>query len=124
LEILHKAAYRNGPLANRILAHSFEIGHVGHKKLEGYAKSRLLTSEAVLVGVNVDHSDLVNYAQQQSAIGEGKASSAKQSPYLGGDSRQQGPTSIAHVLIAGEGAPSTDSKAVAVQQVLAALIGS
>jgi len=124
LELLHKAAYRNGSLASPILSHPFEVGKVSYKALDRYAKSRLLTSEAVLFGVNVEHSDLMNYAQQQSAIGEGKASGAKSSPYVGGDSRQQGPTSIAHVLIGGEGAPSTDSKAVAVQQVLAALIGS
>ncbi|KAI6192286.1 Cytochrome b-c1 complex subunit 2, mitochondrial [Aphelenchoides bicaudatus] len=124
LELLHKAAYRNGSLANPILAQSYEADHACHKKLSKYSNSRLLTSEAVLFGVNVNHDDLVNYASQQSVIGEGKAQGATASPYKGGDARLAGPSSIAHVLIGGEGAAVSDSKAVATQAVLAALIGS
>lgn len=106
------------------MAHSFEVGKANYEQLTNYAQSRLLTSEAILLGVNVEHNDLVSYASQQSVIGEGKGSGATQSQYRGGDARQQGPTSVAHVLIGGEGAPASDSKAVATQYVLAALIGS
>lgn len=115
---------RNGSLATSSLAQPYEAGHYSHKKLIAYSKARLLTSEAVLLGVNVNHDDLLNYASQQSVIGEGKASGAPESPYIGGDARQFGPSSVAHVLIAGEGAPCTDSKALATQYVLAALMGS
>jgi hypothetical protein len=116
--------YRNGSLASPLWAQPFEVGKVSHKKLSSYAKARLLTSEAVLLGVNVEHTDLLNYASQQSAIPEGKGSGAVNSAYQGGDSRLSGPTNVAHVLIGGEGVGSSDSKALATQHVLAALIGS
>lgn len=116
--------FRNGSLAIPLLAQPFEIGKPSYEKLSKYAKARLLTSEAVLFGVNVDHTDLLNYAHQQSVIGEGKATGAQQSQYRGGDARLQGPSNVAHVLIGGQGAASSDSKAVATQYVLASLIGS
>ncbi|KAI6223785.1 Cytochrome b-c1 complex subunit 2, mitochondrial [Aphelenchoides fujianensis] len=124
LDLFHKSAYRNGGLGIPLLAQPFQQ-HVDHHKLAAFARSRLVASEAVLLGVNVDHSDLLNYASQQSAVREGKAGSPAESPYIGGlDTRQEGPTSVAHVLIGGEGTGLKDQKAVAVQEVLAALIGA
>jgi len=123
LELLHKAAYRNGPLAVPILAHPFEIGKVNHKQLQNYAASRLVTGSAVLVGVNVKHEDLLTYATHQGVIPESRATPAKESPYKGGDTRLSGPTNVSHVIVAGEGASLGDVKGMAVQHVLAALIG-
>ncbi|KAI6204480.1 hypothetical protein M3Y94_00678900 [Aphelenchoides besseyi] len=122
LDLFHKSAYRNGSLATTVLAHSGQ-NHIDNRQIESFAHSRLLTGEAVLFGINVDHSDLLNYAGQQSAIREGKAASATESPYIGNqDTRREALTSTAHVLIGGEGAGLNNRSAVAVQEVLAQLI--
>ncbi|CAD5233965.1 unnamed protein product [Bursaphelenchus xylophilus] len=123
VDLVHRAAYRNGPLANSVNARPHEVGKISVKQLEAFSASRLVSGEAVLLGVNVEHSDLLGYAQAQNVISEGRGKDAVPSPYLGGDARTVGPSSIAHVVIAGEGAGLKDTKAVAVQRVLAALVG-
>lgn len=142
LENLHAAAYRyflfnlfknllflnffrNGCLANPLLSPIQKVGKINYKDLSAYASSRLVASEAVIVGVNVDHSVLVDYASSQGAIAEGGAKkSASPSPYFGGDSRVHGNTSLAHIIIAGQGAKLSDEKSVAVFAVLAEVIGN
>ena len=49
VENLHKNAYREGPLGNSILAPAHRIGKINNKQLGLFAKSRLVTSESVLV---------------------------------------------------------------------------
>ncbi|CAD5230636.1 unnamed protein product [Bursaphelenchus okinawaensis] len=123
VDLVQRAAYRNGSLATPVNAQPHELGKVTFKQLEAFSNSRLVSGEAVLLGVNVEHSDLLGYAQAQTAVGEGRGKEAAPSPYIGGDIRVAGPSSLAHVVIAGEGAGLKDVKAVAVQKVLAALVG-
>lgn len=115
--------FRHGSLANSVNAEPHEIGKFSYKQLVNFSNSRLVSGEAVLLGVNVEHSDLLGYAQAQGAVTEGRGQSALASPYVGGTQIIPGPGSFAHVIIAGEGASLKDNKAVAVQKVLASLIG-
>jgi len=80
-------------------------------------------SEAVLVGVNVDHSVLLEYAAKRNQKQSQAAKEAQPSKYFGGESRLQDGTSVAHVAIAGQGGKLSDVKSVAVQSVLGFVIG-
>lgn len=101
----------------------FRAGHFDFRKLDQFARSRLVAGEAAIVGINVDHSILLQFANEQSAIPEGRGSSAAASPYIGGDARELTGSQLAHVAIAGNGVGLNSGKAYAVQQVLAAAIG-
>jgi len=56
-------------------------------------------------------------------VPDGAGHPANPSPFLGGEVRQFGPGKLAHIAIVGEGAAFKDDKAVAIQAVLAQLIG-
>ncbi|CAK5116948.1 unnamed protein product [Meloidogyne enterolobii] len=125
-ENLHRAAFRNGSLANQLLCKSYEIGsdtNVGHKRLQSYVLSRWKSAETALIGVNIDHSLLLEYAADHRVVPDGAGHPANPSPFLGGEVRQFGPGKLAHIAIVGEGAAFKDEKAVAIQSVLAQLIG-
>uniref|UniRef100_A0A0N4ZL75 Peptidase_M16 domain-containing protein n=1 Tax=Parastrongyloides trichosuri TaxID=131310 RepID=A0A0N4ZL75_PARTI len=124
IEALHKAAFRSGSLGNFTLSKPHNIGKVNYKQLEDFAKSRLLTGEAAIVGINVDHNLLLQYASEQITLAEGKGKEPKASPYKGGEVRMCGPGDLAHVVVAAEGGKMTDLKSVATQSVLASLIAS
>lgn len=92
--------------------------------MAAFAKSRLITSQAVIVGVNVDHSILTDYANTQHSISEGfTAKETQPSLYYGGDARVYGDTPLAHVIIAGNGAKLADQKSAATFAVLSYIIG-
>lgn len=65
--------------------------------------SRLVSGEAAIVGVNVNHSDLLSYATEQAPIVAGKGLPAPASKYIGGEVRQAARGSLAHVAVAGQG---------------------
>ncbi|KAE9552712.1 hypothetical protein FO519_004078 [Halicephalobus sp. NKZ332] len=123
VELLHKGAFRNGSLGNSNFSPCFKAGKLGFQKLVNFAQSHLVSGEAAVVGINVDHSILLQFASEQSSIPDGRGSAVPASPYIGGDSRQATGTQLAHVAIAGAGVGLNDAKGVAVQQVLAAAIG-
>lgn len=123
IELLHRGAYRNGSLANCNYSPSFRAGHFDFRQLEQFARSRLVAGEAAIVGINVDHSILLQFANEQNSILDGRGSAAPSSPYIGGDSRELTGSSLAHVAIAGAGVGLNSGKSYAVQQVLAAAIG-
>uniref|UniRef100_A0A7E4VRK3 Peptidase_M16 domain-containing protein n=1 Tax=Panagrellus redivivus TaxID=6233 RepID=A0A7E4VRK3_PANRE len=125
VELLHRAAYRNGSLANSTIAPLYTAGKVSPKKLAKFAANRLVASETAIVGVNVDHSLLLQFANEQNVIPAGAGSSSiPASPYIGGDSREASGTPLAHVAIAGAGVGLNDARGVAVQAVLSAAIGA
>jgi hypothetical protein len=65
LENLHRAAFRNGSLAQPLLAAPYQIGTEGtnrYRKLAGYVLSRWKSAESALIGVNIDHTLLLEYA--------------------------------------------------------------
>jgi hypothetical protein len=74
----------------------------------------------------IDNISLFHHSISQTEhkpVPEGNAHPANPSPFRGGDFRQPGPGSQAHVAVAGEGTGQNNEKAVAIQAVLCALIG-
>uniref|UniRef100_A0A1I7WZL8 Peptidase_M16 domain-containing protein n=1 Tax=Heterorhabditis bacteriophora TaxID=37862 RepID=A0A1I7WZL8_HETBA len=106
----------NTALTGGILDVKFRDGR--HYKNSLLSK-RFVSGEAVLVGVNIDHESLLNYATEQIPLNEGTATASPTSRYFGGEARKNfsGPSS--YVALAGKGAALSDTKSVAVQSVLA-----
>ncbi|VDP22825.1 unnamed protein product [Heligmosomoides polygyrus] len=122
-EDLHRAAYRNGPLARSVYAPKDAIGKITYKVLEEFAAKHFTTEQAVLFGMNIEHERMVLYGDSHAPINNGPKVDAADSPYKGGEWRRPAAGSMAHVLLAGEGAPLSNAKAMAVQAVLLASLG-
>uniref|UniRef100_A0A9J2NZ92 Peptidase M16 N-terminal domain-containing protein n=1 Tax=Ascaris lumbricoides TaxID=6252 RepID=A0A9J2NZ92_ASCLU len=123
-EKLHAAAFRNGPLGNQLYAKTAKIGKINSNQLIDFAASRLVSGNAVLVGVNVDHSQVLGYASTQLAIPEAAAKSTAPSQYRGGEVRHNAVLEMAHVAVVGEGASLQDHKGMAAQAVLSAALAN
>ncbi|VDK62766.1 unnamed protein product [Onchocerca ochengi] len=85
--------------------------------------SQMVTGNAVLVGVNIPHDQILDYAGTQFTLPEGNSISPKPSPYYGGEKRNKNLIKEAHVAIAGRGASLKNLKNLAVQAILSAAIG-
>ncbi|VDM49978.1 unnamed protein product [Toxocara canis] len=110
IEKLHSAAFRNGPLGNQLYAKSSKIGKITSNQLTDFAASRLVSGNGVLVGVNVDHSQVLTYASTQLTIPELASKATVTSRYRGGEVRHNATMRMAHVAIVGEGASLQDHK--------------
>ncbi|VDP13298.1 unnamed protein product [Onchocerca flexuosa] len=117
------AAFRNGSLGNYLYAKKKSIGKFSHRKMEKFAASQMVTGNAVLVGVNIPHDHVLDYAGTQFTLPEGNSISPKPSPYYGGEKRNKSLIKEAHVAIAGRGASLKNLKSLAVQAILSAAIG-
>ncbi|ETN68300.1 putative bacteriochlorophyll 4-vinyl reductase [Necator americanus] len=122
-EDLHRAAYRNGSLARSVYAPSTTIGKISYKALADFAAKHLTTGQAVLYGLNIEHDRMVQYGESHAPLNNGQKVDATPSPYKGGEWRRPSGGSLAHVLLAGEGAPLSNAKAMAVQAVLLSALG-
>ncbi|XGW35493.1 hypothetical protein V3C99_019038 [Haemonchus contortus] len=122
-EDLHRAAYRNGPLARSVYAPKSSIGKISYKALVDFAAKHLTTGQAILYGINIEHERMVLYGDSHAPIANGQKISPVPSPYKGGEWRRPAGGSMAHVLLAGEGAPLSNAKAMAVQAVLLSSLG-
>jgi ubiquinol-cytochrome c reductase core subunit 2 len=72
-------------------------------QLQHYVQSRFTTNRAAVVGVGVDHGDLVCFAQNLD-LESGAGPSDSAAKYSGGDVREDTADSLAHVAVAVEGA--------------------
>nr|CRZ21702.1 Bm5980 [Brugia malayi] len=122
LEDLHDAAFRSGSLGNYLYAKEETVGKFSHCKMEKFA-SQMVTGNAVLVGVNIPHDQILDYASSQFTLPEGSSILPKPSPYCGGEKRHKNLMKEAHVAIAGRGASLKSRKGLAVQAILSAAIG-
>ncbi|PAV55695.1 hypothetical protein WR25_03623 isoform B [Diploscapter pachys] len=114
-EDVHRAAYRNGSLANSVYAAKFQIGKFKYGEMVDFANKHFLSGNAVLYGANIDHETLKGYGSTHLDICQGGAVAPIKSPYKGGDWRRQAKSEWTHVLLAGEGAAGSDAKALATQ---------
>ncbi|XP_066991507.2 cytochrome b-c1 complex subunit 2, mitochondrial [Anabrus simplex] len=101
LELLHKAAYKSG-LGNSLFIPDYLIGKISSETMQHYVQSTFLTNRAAVVGVGVDHDELVACARNLCLeSGEGPQSSSK---FRNGEIRQDTGSQLAHVAVATEGA--------------------
>jgi hypothetical protein len=88
--------------------------------LEKYAAARMLSGEAALVGLNVDHSLLLSYAGEFLPMNEGQGLPAPKSPFLGGEVRVETEGSLSTVALGAEGSGLNNPKLAAAETVLCA----
>ncbi|RZC36189.1 cytochrome b-c1 complex subunit 2, mitochondrial, partial [Asbolus verrucosus] len=107
IDLLHKAAFRRG-LGNSLYSAKYQLGNISSETLQHYVASNFTTGRTAVVGLGVDHSQLVNYAQGLSLeTGEG---STTPSPYIGGEIRSDKGGNLAFVAIGGAGGALKDTK--------------
>lgn len=72
--------------------------------------SQMVTGNAVIVGVNILHDQILDYASSQFTLREGNGVTSKLSRYYGGEARHKSLMKDAHVAIAGQGASLKNMK--------------
>jgi ubiquinol-cytochrome c reductase core subunit 2 len=72
-------------------------------QLQHYVRSLFTTNRAAVVGVGVDHGDLLCFAQNL-ALDSGAGPGESAAKYYGGDARLDMADGLAHVAVAVEGA--------------------
>jgi ubiquinol-cytochrome c reductase core subunit 2 len=123
--LLHRAAYRNGPLGNPLLAPGGSNYRGKVHVLQKFAAEHLVSGDAALVGVNIDHELLLAYATQHAQVNEGKPALHAGSPYLGGQERKhKGSAQLSYVALTGQCAGLNDAKGVAAAAVFGSVVGS
>jgi predicted Zn-dependent peptidase len=123
IELLHSAAYRSGSLANSIVSPAYMIKKHSWPMITEYIAAHMNTNEACLIGVNVDHDQLLNYAQT-APYATGPAAPTNASPYLGGERRVQTGNNMTHVMIGGGTDGLNNVKGAATAAVFCALLGN
>ncbi|CAI2358205.1 unnamed protein product [Caenorhabditis sp. 36 PRJEB53466] len=78
---IHKAAYRNGGLANPIFSPCSKIGSLSTETLSRFANKHFVTGNGVLFATNAVHEDLVLYGENFSPIRQGNSVSTPSSAY-------------------------------------------
>ncbi|EFA00465.1 cytochrome b-c1 complex subunit 2, mitochondrial [Tribolium castaneum] len=120
IDLVHKAAFRRG-LGNSLYSAKYNLGNISSETLQHYVASNFLSGRAAVVGLGVDHSQLVKYAQGL-ALESGEGTS-NPSPYFGGEIRSDKGGDFAYVAIAGQGAPWKNSKEALAVSVLQKALG-
>jgi predicted Zn-dependent peptidase len=123
MELLHTAAYRSGTLANSVVSPAYMIKKHSWTMITDYIAAHMNTNAGCIVGVNVDHDQLLNYAQT-APFATCPPVEMIASPYLGGERRVHTGEAMTHVMIGG-GAPGLNNvKGVATAAVYCALLGN
>ncbi|CAB3411720.1 unnamed protein product [Caenorhabditis bovis] len=80
-EGIHRAAYRNGPLANSVYSPCSQIGKISTQTLSKFADDHLVSGNGIIFGTNIEQEQLILYAENYSPIRQGNAVSTPSSPY-------------------------------------------
>ena len=75
-------------------------------------KSRLVSGQAALIGINIGHEDMLTYVDLRMKMRNDPGKLGPPSKYVGGEMRYPVASDFAHVAIAGEGASIVDPKVV------------
>jgi len=107
-ELLHSAAYCNNTLGQSPLASQRSMSHFTPETVRSFMVDHFAPERMVLVGVNVEHSELSKWAMRSfadyNAIPLKPRSDAK-AAYTGGDARVEGASPYCHFAIGLESAP-------------------
>lgn len=107
-ELLHKAAYCNNTLGQSPLASDRSLSYFTPETIRGYLLDHFAPERMVLVGVNVEHSELSKWAMRSFADYNAiplKDRSETSSVYTGGDLRVEGSSPFCHLAIGLESSP-------------------
>lgn len=121
-DCLHRAAFRGG-LSNSLHLKSFNIGKHSHEDLVNFTKNYFTSTNAVVVGLGVDHEQFVNLVQKEIQLGSMSSSEPNRSKYIGGNCREPFKSKLTFAAVVTEGVPLKDKKDVLVLELLAKVLG-
>lgn len=107
-EMLHKAAYCNNTLGNSPLASDRSLSYFTPETIRSYLLDHFAPERMVLVGVNVEHSELSKWAMRSFAEYNAiplKERDEVKALYTGGDLRLEGSSPFCHLAIGLESSP-------------------
>ncbi|KAK4876988.1 hypothetical protein RN001_009494 [Aquatica leii] len=108
VDLLHKAAYRSRGLGNSLYIPKHHLGKISSAKLESYVSANFVANRAAVVGLGVDHSSLVVFAESLGLQCGCEKNIA--SPYYGGEIRSDKGGDYAYIAIAAEGSKLSNPK--------------
>jgi len=121
-ELLHKAAYRDEGLGRSLYCPDHMIGKHKCVDLEAFHKKHVTAERSICVGLNMDFTHLLEYANSlEFESGAGPSTSAK---YHGGDARVEAGGNLTYIAIAAEaGNPITNMKEAGANYLLKIILG-
>jgi len=122
-DCLHRAAYRGG-LSNPLLIQSFNIGKRTQEQLFDFTKNYFTSNDAVVVGLGVDHEQLVDLVQKEIELSTMTNSEPNKSKYIGGDCRLPFGSKLTFATVVTEGVPLKNKKEVLVLDLFAQMLGT
>lgn len=122
-DLLHRAAFRGG-LSNSLFIKSFNLSNNSQEKLLSFTRNHFVATNTTVVGLGVDHDDLVGLVQKElelssvSSVGE-----QNKSKYIGGDCRQPFNTKLTFATVVTEGVSLRNKKDVLILELFASILG-
>mmetsp|Transcript_2380 Transcript_2380/g.2763 ORF Transcript_2380/g.2763 Transcript_2380/m.2763 type:complete len:447 (+) Transcript_2380:56-1396(+) len=107
-ELLHKAAYCNNTLGHSTLASDRSMSYFTPETIRSFMLDHFAPERMVLVGVNVQHSELCKWAMRSFADYNAIPMKKRPEPkalYTGGDLRLEGPSPFCHFAVGLESVP-------------------
>jgi len=104
IELLHKAAYRDG-LGNGLYCDDLSIGGFKHDQVLEHHKAVHVGERMTVVGTDVNHEELVRYIRELlGGLPQGEAVAKSGQTYHGGEVHIKTANGLAHVALAAQGA--------------------
>lgn len=122
IEALHKAAYRESTLGGSIFTPEHRVGRNTPDVLRDYMAQNYTSSRVALVGVGVDHDQLLQYSKQLT-MPVGTGAEAQKAVFGGGEVRIDTGNPLVHAAVVTEGV-SLSSKDIIALAVLHQAIGT
>ena len=122
IDLLHKAAYHSRGLGHSIYIAKHNLNKISAETLQYHVKQNFLAGRCAVVGLGVDHRELVDFAESLNLVGSGDAD--KPSEYKGGEIRSDKGGNYAHVAVAGAGVGLKNLKEALAFAVLQRVLGA
>lgn len=122
IDLLHKAAYHSRGLGHSIYIAKYNLDKISPETLQYHVQENFTGERCAVVGLGINHQDLVNFADCLDVCVQGCA--IKPSQYKGGEIRSDKGGQYAHIAIAGEGASLENLKEALTFSVLQRTLGA
>jgi ubiquinol-cytochrome c reductase core subunit 2 len=122
MELLHAAAFRSG-LGNSLYCAAHKVGAHKTAQLQQFVAKNFTTGRAALVGINMSHATLAQYAELLT-LEAGAGPSAVPSKFHGGDARRETGGDLAYIALAAAAPGATSVKEALACMILQRVLGS
>lgn len=103
VELLHKAAFRNG-LGNSLFCDNLNLGNFSSAEVAEFASTNFVGSRMTVAGTDVNHDELVRYTKELFGnLSAGSQQNTPQQQYFGGDVRKHTSNEFTYASLVTEG---------------------